>query len=300
MSNRRAFRFDPRAVAGSFALGLVSVTVLPWMSGSVLEPSEGQALQAAAIPLLGLVAGFLLTGIGYGYLSTGETVLEPALAAALVSIPAYFILRALRFEAFAPLVEAGAFTYALVLTFLNGLVLTFLGAWVGELLQGTYTGSGESSKRGAKGGSALAWRWIGAGTVLGLAVSLCLANLTVWLFGAVGPPIGALELQAGEPLNVGTMLVGAMLLVVFLGLGATGYVCAFCSPGETRHAAAIAGVITAVLLIDALAFALGGRPLVSYVRIGQVLVVGLVGTFVGGALGERAQARREEQARMQE
>lgn len=287
MSAHQAFRFDPRAVAGSFALGVASVVLFPSMSGSVLGPSAGRAIQVMTVPMLGMATGFLLTGIGYGYLSERETVLEPALAAALVSVPAYFILVALDLEAFAPLVEVGSFTYAMVLVFLNGLVLTFVGAWVGELLQGTYKGPDKES--------VLAWRWIAAGTVLGLAVSLCLANLVIWLFGAFGPPIAALEPQETEPLNVGTMLVGAMLVAVSLGLVATGYVCAFCSPGETRHAAAIAGVITVVLLIDALAFALGGRPVLSYIRIGQVLVLGLAGTFVGGALGERAQARREEQ-----
>lgn len=274
MPQRTAFRLDRKAIAGSFAVGLLFVVLFPSMSGSILEPIAGKTFWASTFPMFGLVAGFALAGVSYGYLSEGETVLEPALAAALVSIPAYFVLEALRLEALAPLVEEGSFTYMMVIGCLNGLMLTFVGAWAGEKLQGTYAGSEES---------VLSWQWIAAGTILGFAVSLFLANFVIWAFARVSGPFAALE-----PSNAWVMLT-----VLFLGLAATGYLCAFRSPGETTYEAGIAGLITVVLLIDVFVFALGGQSILSYGWMMLVLIIGLAGAFVGGALGEQTQAQVE-------
>jgi len=166
--------------------------------------------------------------------------MEPALAAVLVAIAAYFIIDALGLKAFAPLVNDGDFTYVMVISFLNGLVLTFGGAWAGETLQRTYAGSGEPT---------LTWGWIMTGTIFGFAVSLFLVNAVIWLLGLVAGPFTALE-----PGNA-----WIMLFIVFLGLQATGYVCAFRSPGDTSYEAAIAGLITLVLLIDVSVFSLQGK-----------------------------------------
>jgi len=166
--------------------------------------------------------------------------MEPALAAVLVAIAAYFIIDALGLKAFAPLVNDGDFTYVMVISFLNGLVLTFGGAWAGGTLQRTYAGSGEPT---------LAWGWIMTGTIFGFAVSLFLVNAVIRLLGLVAGPFTALE-----PGNA-----WIMLFIVFLGLQATGYVCAFRSPGDTSYEAAIAGLITLVLLIDVFVFSLQGK-----------------------------------------
>ena len=266
MSTRSVFRFDPKAILGSFVIGVVFVVLFTWMTGN--------ALGAPTFPLLAMTSGFILAGVGYGYLSEGETVMEPALAAVLVSVVAYFIIEALNFEAFGGVVENGTFTYNMVIAFLNGLILTFAGAWAGETLQRTYAGAGEP---------ALAWSWIMAGTIVGFAVSLFLANFVIWLFGLFAGQYAALE-----PSNV-----WVMLFVVFLGLEATGYVCAFRSPGDTSYEAAIAGLITLVLLIDVFVFALGGQSILTYGRMILVLVIGLLASLVGGYIGERMQTRVE-------
>lgn len=266
MSSRSAFRFDFRAIIGSFIIGVVFVVLFTWMNGNTLK--------APIFPLLAMVSGFILAGVGYGYLSEGETVMEPALAAVLVSIAAYFIIDALGLDAFENLVDDGRFTYMMVVSFLNGLILTFAGAWAGETLQRTYAGSGSP---------ALAWNWIMAGTILGFAVSLFLANFVIWLFALFAGPYSALE-----PSNA-----WVMLFVVFLGLEATGYVCAFRSPGDTSYEAAIAGLITLVLLIDVFVFSLGGGSILTYGRMILVLVIGLLASLVGGYIGERMQARVE-------
>lgn len=280
MSARKAFRLDPSAIIGSFLIGLVFVVLFTWMNGN--------AFAASTFPLLGMTAGFILAGAAYGYISEGETVLEPALAAVLVAVAAYFIISALGLEAFDLLVEEGAFTYMMVISFLNGLVLTFVGAWAGEVLQRTYAGAAAAGERDSEipssGAPALQWNWVMAGTVLGFAVSLFLANFVIWAFGLFTSPIAAL--------NPGNVWV--LLGVVFLGLVATGYLCAFRSPGDTSYEAGIAGLITIVLLVDVFVFALGGQSILGYGWMLLVFAIGLVGTFVGGYLGERRQAQVEE------
>lgn len=270
MSTRSAFSFDPKAILGSFVIGVVFVVLFTALTGNVFA--------RPVFPLLAMTSGFILAGVGYGYLSEGETVMEPALAAILVSVVAYFIIDVLNFQAFGGLVEEGTFTYMMVIAFLNGLVLTFAGAWAGETLQRTYAGSGES---------VLDWGWIMAGTILGFAVSLFLTNLVIWLFGTLGSGPNA-AFAALEPSNV-----WVMLLVVFLGLEATGYACAFRSPGDTSYEAAVAGLITLVLLIDVFVFALGGQSILSYGRMVLVLIIGLLASLVGGYFGERVQSRVE-------
>ena len=106
-----------KAILGSFAIGVVFVVLFTWMTGN--------ALGVPTFPLLAMTSGFILAGVAYGYLSEGKTVLEPALAAVLVAVTVYFIIGALGLEAFDNLVNDGRFTYTMVVSFLNGLVLTF-------------------------------------------------------------------------------------------------------------------------------------------------------------------------------
>jgi hypothetical protein len=266
MPTRSAFRFDPKAILGSFVTGVVFVVLFTWMNGN--------ALAAPTFPLLAMTSGFILAGVSYGYLSEGETVMEPALAAVLVAAVSYPIITALDLRCFDGLVADGAYTYMMVISFMNGLVLTFAGAWAGEKLERTYAGSGRP---------AMEWGWIVAGAILGLAVSLFLANLVIWLFGLFTTPIAALA-----PGNT-----WVMLFVVFLGLQATGYVCAFRSPGDTSYEAAISGLITVILLVDVFVFALDGQSLLPYLRMTLVLFVGLLASLIGGYVGERMQVEVE-------
>lgn len=269
MPTRSAFRFDPKAIFGSFAIGLVFVVLFTWMNGN--------AFTKPVFPLLAMTAGFILAGVAYGYLSEGETVMEPMLAAILVAIAAYFIITWMDLRAFQAVMFDGGFAeyqYLMVISFLNGIVLTFAGAWAGEKLERTYAGSGSA---------ALEWGWIVAGVILGFAVSLLLANVVIWLFGVVSKPTAALEPQNAW----------VMLFVVFLGLQATGYICAFRSPGDTSYEAAVSGLITLIFLIDVFVFTLAGQSVLSYLRIALVLCVGLLASLVGGYVGERMQIQVE-------
>jgi len=267
MSTRSAFRFDPTAFIGSFVFGVIFVVLFTWMNGN--------AFGAPTFPLLAMTSGFILAGIAYGYLSTGETVLEPAVAAIVVAVVSYYIIAALNLRAFSGL-NGGEFTYLMVVSFLNGLVFTFVGAWAGEKLERTYDVDSEVP--------AMQWGWIVAGVVLGFAVSLFLVNFVIWFFGLFGSPFAALE--SGN--------VWVLLFVVFFGLLATGYVCAFRSPGDTSYEAAVSGLITLILLFDVFVFTLqGDEVILSLSRMALLLVIGLLASLLGGYVGEWTQIEVE-------
>lgn len=267
MPSRSAFRFDPAATVGAFFFGVVFVVLFTWMNGN--------AFAAPTFPLLAMTSAFILAGIAYGYLSEGETVLEPALAAILVAIASYYIISALNLDSFDLLVQRGSYTYLMVVSFLNGIVFTFIGAWAGEKLERTYDTETDVP--------AMRWGWIVSGVVLGFAVSLFLVNLVIWLFGLFGDPFAALE--SGN--------AWLMLFAVFFGLLATGYFCAFRSPGDTSYEAAVSGLVTLILLIDVFVFALGGESILTYGRMVLVLVVGLLASLLGGYVGEWTQIEVE-------
>jgi len=268
MPTRSAFRFDPTAFLGSFVFGVVFVVLFTWMNGN--------AFGAPLFPLLAMTSGFILAGIAYGYLSSGETVLEPALSAVLVALVSYYIISALDLNAFDGLVSEGQFTYMMVVSFLNGLVFIFAGAWAGEKLERTYDMETDLP--------AMQWGWIAAGVVLGFAVSLFLINLVIWLYGLAGSPFAALE--AGN--------AWVLLFVVFFGLLATGYACAFRSPGDTSYESAVSGLITLILLFDVFVFTLQGEEIIlTLSRMMLLLVVGLLASLLGGYVGEWTQLEVE-------
>jgi len=268
MFARAPFRLDTTAIAGSFVFGLFFVVTLTWMNGN--------AFAAPTFPLLAMMAGFVLAGMLYGRLSRGETVLEPAVAALLVAVAASVIIGALDLRSFQYL-EPGAFTYLMVIASLNGVVFTFLGAWAGEKLQGTYRETSAPS---------LQWGWIAAGTILGLAVSLLLVNLVIGIFGLLSEPLAAIQ----------GYNAWILLLVLFAGLAATGYICAFRSPGDTAYEAVIAGFMTVMLLIDVFLIVLGGTEILTYVWLAFVIVFGLIASTIGGYVGEDVQAARRRAA----
>jgi hypothetical protein len=268
MSSRSPLQLEAKAVVGSFIIGVIFVVLFTWMNGNTFG--------TPVFPLLAMTSAFILSGAVYGYLSEGETVLEPAAAGVLVAIAGYAIITGLDLRCFANL-EFGEYTKLMVIAFLNGITLTFAGAWAGEKLERTYSTESEAET------APLEWGWLTAGVLLGLAVSLFLANAAIWLMGLAVSPYAALE----------PGYAWVLLIVLFLGLEATGFVCAFRSPGDTSYEAAIAGYITVVFLIDVFVLTLGGQEILSLTRLAIVLFIGILASLVGGYIGERRQAAVE-------
>jgi hypothetical protein len=184
------------------------------------------------------------------------------ISAVIVSAVSFFIIRALDLRAFSGL-SASEFELTMLIAFLNGIILSFAGAWTGEKLQRTYAYETDEA--------AMEWGWVLAGVVLGVAVSMILANLEIIIFGLYP-----------------TYMFG----VLFLGLLATGYLCAYRSPGLTMYEAVVAGVITVILLIDIYLFSLDAE--FEYLTVQTTLLIlamGIVSSGIGGYFGERAQQR---------
>lgn len=252
-------KLEAKAIVGSFAVGLLFVVLLTWINGN--------AFGSPTFPLMAMMSAFVLSGVVYGYLSEGETVLEPAVAGVAVALSAFAIITALDLQCFSNLTFA-AYTQLMVIAFLNGIVLTFAGAWAGEKLERTYAGGTHTSP--------IEWGWLMAGVILGLAVSLLLTNVAIWIIGLAAGPYAALQPGYGW----------VMLLILFLGLQATGYLCAFRSPGITLTESGIAGFITIVFLMDVFLFTLGGTEILTLPRVFLVLAIGIVASLIGGYIGE--------------
>lgn len=259
---------DFRATGGAFLIGTIFVVLFTWINGNQLG--------SPTFPMLAMISGYILAGVTIGFLSEGETVLEPVLATILVGIVGSFVIDAMSLNSFRVARESGTFSLLMTLATMNGLVLAFAGAWAGEKLQRTYAD--------AQGAQVLQWGWVTAGTVLGIAVSLLLAALEIRIVGVVtGEPFAAFS--EGN--------IAALYVVLVLGLLATGYLCAFRSVGRTQVEAGVAGTITAVVLLDIFVVALAGLEFLSAGTLVISLLIGVASSLAGGFFGELSQSQAE-------
>ena len=236
---------DIKSVLGSLVIGLVAVFGLGWISGS--------AFVALPFPVLSVLSGYILTGMAAGLLSKGETIAEPGISSVLVSIALYFILPGLHLQGFADL------TPELMLTMgMNGVLLSFAGAWAGEKFQGTQ--EGEASEE-----QVMEWGWVLAGTILGIMVTILMSTLFIVVFGLKTDP----------------QFIGFVI-----GLLSTGFIIGFRSPGITIKEAALAGFFALVIDLDVLTIALVPP---SFDGIMISLVLGTVLAMVGAWIGEKVQ-----------
>jgi hypothetical protein len=259
-------QFDLKATGGALVIGTLFVVLFTWITGDLFA--------APAFPLMGMIAGFILAGVTTGYLSEGETVVEPVVASVLVGVASYFVLDGLELKCFR---NEDNFGFLMTLASMNGLALAFAGAWTGEKLQRTYEPVTEAE-------ASFEWGWVMAGTVVGVAVSMLLANLEIRLLSTEANPYAALD-PASLPV---------MLVVLVLGLLVTGYICAFRSPGKTPVEASVAGVITVVILLDVFVVALSGGDLLSPTILILSLLLGVASSLAGGFFGEASQSRSED------
>jgi hypothetical protein len=109
-----------------------------------------------------------------------------------------------------------------------------------------------------------------AGTIIGVTASIFLAGLIIKAFTATLTPFSS-----------------SSLLVILL----TGLVVGWRSPGVTIKESAIAGILTAVIILDIFKFTLDPvLPLSLQVCILLSVVIGLIAALIGGVIGEKIQA----------
>ncbi len=212
------------------------------------------------IQALVLLAGFVATGAIVGYMSPGVTIKEASIAGGMVAI-AIVILFSITGQAL------GQSILRNLLLVVLGFGLNWIGAWVGEKLQGSEGHSEEESKRLFTDVQA---KWVIVGVILGFALNV----LAVFIVS----PLFKLSLNVA---------FGAFLV----SLTVTGFIVAYKSPGVTLKEPAIAGFLAVLLDWSFLEFMLGLHVSGGYLAFG--LILGFCLNLFGAWLGEKYQMSLE-------
>ncbi|MBS1536246.1 MAG: hypothetical protein JST20_00695 [Bacteroidetes bacterium] len=238
------------SVGISALIGTVLVLGLSYISGSKFATPP--------FPIMAILSGFIVTGIVAGIISKEKTILEPGIAAIIVSIISAFVLPSFQLKG---LMDMNQSSFWLVLA--NGVIITFMGAWAGEYIQGEEDTKAETSS--------IEWGWIICGGIIGVAVSMLLASSVVVLLG-------------------GGFLLSYHLVAFIVGLFCTGMLVGWRSPGITIREAALAGFLTVIIDLDAIMLTLGleNDQLQSLLMFGAA--IGVVVALIGGFIGEKIQS----------
>lgn len=248
---------DTKALITSAILGIIIVLAVTFLIGSQFG--------SPVLPFMAMFSGYILTGIIAGWLSKGETILEPGLASALVAIVSYIVVASWDLNCF-KLLPSQAFHTNMILVALNGIILTFVGAWAGEKFQGTLDNSGGTQNTGIE------WAWVLCGTVFGVAVSLLLSTAIVIFFGAY---------------------VEYLTVAFVIGIFFTGFTVGFRSPGVTMKEAAFAGFFALVAAFDIFKITLDqDSTLLTPGLLIAGFLLSLLVAFGGGFAGEKFQAQK--------
>lgn len=243
-------KFDFVAFFVAFVVGSIVVIGFSWLMGSMYD--------SPLYPLVSLISGFIVSGFLVGILSKGVTIVEPGLASILVAGTAYFALTSLELPGF-----MGVNDSDWIIVLLNSIIVTFVGAWVGEMIQHG------GLKLDLDNEKIIEWSWVLVGSVIGIFTTLILVNIFVIIFG-----------PSPEKFYIPFFL--AMLLA--------GYINALKSEGKTIKEAAIAGFIAFTILIDIVRITLFTYDEIPIEFILGGLVAGTIFSFIGGFVGEEVQA----------
>ena len=205
------------------------------------------------VPILMGTVAFLLTGIIVGYRSPGVTIREAALAGLLTIIVADVMIFWV-FDISLDIMEGVIFVVV-------GYLLSLVGGWIGEVMQGTKEPVGK-----VKG---LQWPWI----LVGVAVGFILNYVAVFFLFIV------------FKFDVTGLLISFAFSFVIMGI-----IVGYKSPGVTIIEAALAGVGLIVLEYILVAAGLGGgRFTADYLMYGLIggFILGLVGGWIGELMQEK-------------
>ncbi|MBW7888235.1 MAG: hypothetical protein H3C35_07730 [Bacteroidetes bacterium] len=255
----------PEAVASkklSWKWIVVGIVVGVFLTVS-LYLAMGKTFSTGTVPTYMSLLGFIVMGIIIGYKSAGYTLTEPAIGGIFTAMLAGFFLSNVMEIEFSP-------TDKIVAPVL-GLILGFIGGWVGEELQVTPE---EKAKELAEeaAGKKLQWGWIAAGTILAFILN------AFFVFG-------------------GFALLKFGLGGIFMSLGASfllaGLLTAYYSPGRTIWEAALAGVFSMILNFVFLYIGFD-RTILPIGYIIGMMIGGFVLSLLGGYFGEKLQSYMED------
>lgn len=212
------------------------------------------------IQSLVLLSGFIVTGAIVGYASPGVTIKEASVAGGMVALLMIVFL-------YVSGQALGQDMLRNLLLLALGFALSWIGAWVGEKLQGSQGHSEDESKRLF---TDVQSKWVLIGVILGFALNVLGVFLVAPLFNV--------------SLNVA---FGAFLV----SLTVTGFIVAYKSPGITLKEPAIAGFLAVLLDWSFLEFMLDLHVSGGYLAFG--LVLGFCLNLFGAWMGERYQMMNE-------
>jgi len=225
---------------------------------------SGGQYSTPLFPVLALLSGFIVTGFVIGITTKGVTILEPGLGSIIVAILTHLILPSFNLHGF-----EGIWHSDWLLIFMNAIVLTFIGSWLGEKFQHGVVESNTGTSL------PIDWGWIVAGTMVGLTVSLIMLNILVFIYFLLG------ESPSG------------FFIPFFIALFCTGILIGWKSPGVTIKEAGIAGFLTITLDLNLARLTLNTVDEIGVGYIIAGLSIGFVVTLIGGFLGEQIQSSQE-------
>ncbi len=250
--------FDFKVASVSTLVGIILVSLMTWLTGNDFG--------SPVFPFMAILSAYIISGMLIGLISKGETIAEPGVASILTGVISYIIISAMAPKCLIH-IQGDALAVNMVLLTLNGIILTFAGAWAGEKLQGTYEMKQEETQL-------IEWGWIVAGTIIGVATSLILSNIIIKIYDAYLTPL---------------------FISLTIGIFVTGLIVGLRSPGITVKEAAFAGILTAIINLDIFKFTLDpDTTSLTVLSLIGTLILGLVAALIGGVAGERLQVNNEE------
>jgi hypothetical protein len=238
----------------SALVGSVITLFLAYISAS--------SFSALPFPMIAILSGFVVTGIVEGILSKGVTILEPAIGAVLVGLVLFIVLPMMNVPGLRNLNSA-----VLVIAMMNGIILSALGGWVGEKLQGTLDDDIPDE-------SPIDWGWVMCGAALGTTITMLISSSLVVFLG---------------------YHLYNHFLAFFGGLFIAGFIIGLRSPGLAIKEAGVAGFIAVVLNIDIISVALG---MLGIETILSGIVLGILWTLLGAWVGEKVQEARLQRSKV--
>ena len=233
-------------------VGVVVGVVIAGASFVVVAPY----FHSMPIQSLVLLSGFVVTGAIVGYMSPGVTIKEASVAGGLVALLMIIFL-------YASEQALGQDMIRNLLLLALGFGLSWIGAWVGEKLQGSQGHDESGTKRVF---TDVQSKWVLVGVILGFALNVLGVFLIAPLFN--------------NSLNAA---FGAFLI----SLTVTGFIVAYKSPGITLKEPAIAGFLAVLLDWSFLEFMLELHVSGGYLAFG--LILGFCLNLFGAWLGEKFQ-----------
>ncbi|KAB2881334.1 hypothetical protein F9K33_00905 [bacterium] len=206
------------------------------------------------IPYLITGLAYILTGMILGHYSSGHTIKEAALVGMIIPIVGMILTRL--YEVQSQLTELSVFQILLLIV--GGILLTQLGGWIGEEMEGF----NQPTKF-------IQWHWIIVASVVGFMLN-CFILFFVSLFFYKLIPIA---------------------LFLALSVIASGIVAGYKSPGNTELECGIAGTVTILFNYLFLKFGLD-IEIPVFVLLIALIGGGIFGLF-GGWVGEKIQQKEE-------